>query len=318
MKAGRRRGASSVAAVVVVVGGGGGLAARGLLVVDVLFVVDAVDALRAENLVDALCGVDVVDALRAEALFVGDKAGACSWRTERAWGLRRPRGRLLAAVAVVVVVEAEAVEPTDGGRGGRKVVELVRAVAWDFARVCVLVGGGCGLGVVVVVVEGPGLEARLDASLVGAEDMDLGLVSLLDMERGRAGLVGAGFAVVSFCVVAGLRVVVVAVLLDRSRPKMAECGLLLVPEAAVVEVEGIAVRAVVAVAVLEAEVPNLGSLLGELSRVSAVGALLVVSRSRAGAVGRPPPPPPPPGFSPGCRSERDQPRAGAEDDDDMV
>lgn len=316
MKAGRRRGASSVAAVVV--GGGSGcLAARGLLVVDVLFVVDAVDALRAENLVDVLCGVDVVDALGAEALLVGDKAGACSWRTERAWGLRRPRGRLLAAVAVVVVVEAEAVEPADGGRGGRKVVELVRAVAWDFARVCVLVGGGCGLGVVVVVVvvEGPGLEARLDASLVGAEDMDLGLVSLLDMERGRAGLVGAGCAVVSFCVVAGLRAVV-AVLLDRSRPKMAECGLLLVPEAAVVEVEGIPVRAVVVVAVLEAEAPNLGSLLGELSRVSVVEALLVASRSRAGAVGRPPPPPP--GFTPGCRSERDRPRAGAEDDDDMV
>lgn len=288
--------------------------------VDVLFVVDAVDALRAENLVDVLCGVDVVDARRAEDLLVGDKAGACSWRTERAWGLRRPRGRLLAAVAVVVVVEAEAVEPADGGRGGRKVVELVRAVAWDFARVCVLVGGGCGLGVVVVVVvvEGPGLEARLDASLVGAEDMDLGLVSLLDMERGRAGLVGAGCSVVSFCVVAGLRVVVVAVVLDRSRPKMAECGLLLVPEAAVVEVEGIAVRAVVAVAVLEAEAPNLGSLLGELSRVSVVEALLVASRSRAGAVGRPPPPPPPPVFSPGCRSERDRPRAGAEDDDDMV
>lgn len=58
MKAGRRRGASSVAAAVV------GLAARGLLVIDVLFVVDADDAFRA-------------------AVLVGDEREACSWRVER-------------------------------------------------------------------------------------------------------------------------------------------------------------------------------------------------------------------------------------------
>lgn len=301
MKVGRRRGASSVAAAVVV-----GLTARGLLVVDVLFVVDADEAFSATVLVD-------------------DETEACSWRTERLLVLKRPTGRLLAAVAVVVVVDVEAVDPTDGGRGGRRVVVLVRDVAWDFVRACVLVTGDRGLAidVVAVVVEGPGRDAIVDASLVGAEDMDLGLVSLLDMVGGRTVLAGSACSAASFCF-AGLRV---GMLLDRSRPKMPEFGLLLEPEVVVVDVEGIPVRApvvparvrvaVAAVAAVDDEGPNFGSLLGELSLVSVMAALLLFPRSSAAvavavaSAGAPP-------LFPGCRSDRDRPKAAAEDDDDML
>lgn len=229
---------------------------------------------------------------------------------------------MLAAVAAVVVVDVEAVDPADGGRGGRRVVALVRDVAWDFVRACVLVTGdrGFAVDVVAVVVEDPGRDAIVDASLVGAEDMDLGLVSLLDIVGGRTVLGGSTSSVASFCV-AGLRV---SRLLDRSRLKMPEFGLLLEPEVVVVDVEGIPVRApvvparacvaVAAVAAVDDEDPNFGSLLGELSRVSVMAALLLLFPRSSAAVGAGAPAP----LFPGCRSDRDRLKAAAEDDDDML
>lgn len=187
-------------------------------------------------------------------------------------------------------------------------------------RACVFATGDCGFGVeVVAVVEAPGRDEVVGMSF-GAEDMDLGLISLLDVDIGRTVLAGSGCSAASVCV-AGLRA---AMLLDRSRPKMPEFGLLLVPAIVVaVEVEGIPLRApvvpargrvVVAVAVaVIAEDPNFGSLLGELVRGSVVVAFLVAGSSRSS-----PPLPPPPLPVPGCRSDRDLLKAVAEDEDDML
>lgn len=189
-------------------------------------------------------------------------------------------------------------------------------------RACVFATGDCGFDVeVVAVVEAPGRDEVVGMSF-GAEDMDLGLISLLDVDIGRTVLAGSGCSAASVCV-AGLRA---AMLLDRSRPKMPEFGLLLVPAIVVaVEVEGIPLRApvvpardrvVVAVAVavaVIAEDPNFGSLLGELVRGSVVVAFLVAGSSRSS-----PPLPPPPLPVPGCRSDRDLLKAVAEDEDDML
>lgn len=131
--------------------------------------------------------------------------------------------------------------------------------------------------------------------------------------------------------VTGLRIVVV---LERARPNMPELGLLLVPVAAVVVVDGMLLpapvvpeRVRVAVAAAVVEGPGFGSLLGDKVRV-----LIDVD---AEAESAPPLLTAPPllrvrpfvGSSflcalpmpaPGCRRERERVRAAAEDEDDMV
>lgn len=327
MKAGRRRGGSSVAVAAAVAAAVVDLGARELVVVGAV-VVDAVDPFGTEVLAE-------------------DEADGCSWRTGRVVVLERPNGRLLAVVAVVVVVDVEAIDPADGGRGGRRVVALVRDVAWDFVRECDLVTGDCGFAVEeAAVVKDRGREEVVGESL-GAEDMDFGLASLVDVVVGRTVLAGcSACSVASFCV-AGLRV---ARLFDRSRPKMPEFGLLLVPVVEVVEVEGIPLRApvvparvrvAVVMVVVEEEEPNFGSLLGELVRGSVVVAgagaevepplfrllfpLLLLMRpcrsSPPAAGGRlfwAPAPVPKVVPVPGWRRDRDRPKAVAEDDEDML
>ena len=106
-------------------------------------------------------------ALRTEVL-AAEEAGA--WRC---WGARvvtvlgRPIGRLLAAVAVVVVVVGEAANSVEGGRGGRRAVIEVREVAVEFARACVAFRGDCSL---VVDVDG----APVDAPEEGRRAADVG------------------------------------------------------------------------------------------------------------------------------------------------
>lgn len=56
-------------------------------------------------------------------------------------GFVRPTGRLLVAVAVVVAVEAETIDPADGGRGGRRLVAGVNDVAANLVRECLTVTG---------------------------------------------------------------------------------------------------------------------------------------------------------------------------------
>lgn len=143
-------------------------------------------------------GLDVEGAY-AEGVVVNEVAEACSWRVGRALVLlRRPTGRLLAAVAVVVDVDVEAVDPADGGRGGRRVVALVRDVAWDFVRACVLEIGDCGFAVgEFAVIAGPGREDVVGESF-GAEEMDLGLMSLLVDAMGRTVFVVSAWLVASF------------------------------------------------------------------------------------------------------------------------
>lgn len=94
---------------------------------------------------------DIVDdRLRTEVLAEEDPE-TCRWCADRVVRvLDRPTGLLLAApaavaAAVVVVVDVEAIDPAEGGRGGRRTVAGVRAVAVDFARVCAFVRVGCVL-----------------------------------------------------------------------------------------------------------------------------------------------------------------------------
>lgn len=198
---------------------------------------------------------------------------AGSWRAERVVVLERPMGRLFAAV-----VEVEAIDPADGGRGGRRVVACVRDVAWDLVRACVFATGDCGL-----------VEAVGGTNLLGAEDIDLGLVNLLDVVVGRRFFACSGCFSALFCGT----VLWAAMLFDRSRPNIPELGLLLAPVVVVVlvDVEGMPLRApivparvrvaapvVVVVVVADEEPPNFGSLLGEWSRDSAAAAPFLSAR----------------------------------------
>lgn len=179
----------------------------------------------------------------------------------------RPSGRLLAIVAVVAVVEAEFVDPAEGGRGECNDFDEARGLAVDFARVWAVDRGDCGL----LAVEGEAMfvgapeEGRADS---GGKDCDEAIIDL-----GRASLV---FAV-------GMRRVLpegstaslaldvggftVATGLGLLNPKIPEFGLLLGPVTDVVVVlapcsEGPA--RVRSDAVFEA--PGLGNLLGDESR----------------------------------------------------
>lgn len=86
--------------------------------------------------------------LRTEVLATED---AETWLDCAARGftvLARPSGRLLAAVIVVAFVEAEPVDPAEGGRGGRSEFAEAREVTVDFPRACAVVRGESGLLVV--------------------------------------------------------------------------------------------------------------------------------------------------------------------------
>lgn len=135
-------------------------------------------------------------------------AGTDAWRrwVDRATVvLDRPIGLLLAAVAVVVVVEVDATDPADGGRGGRRTVAEFRAVADDFARMCVVVRGdsvlaGDGDDVFVggVALKGEGREGEGREGVVGDGSEDAGLEDVdIDFVGGRISLLvvmGAGLA----------------------------------------------------------------------------------------------------------------------------
>lgn len=249
--------------------------------------------------------------------------------------LDRPIGLLLAAVAVVAVVEVEATDPADGGRGGRRTVAEFRAVAEDFARMCVVVRGDstpAGEGDVVVfggvALKGEGREGVVgdgsEEADAGFEEVDIAFVdgrtSLLVVVMGAclALFEGSGCSVAVACVcIAGF----LAAMLSE-RPKMPDVGLLLVPAAAA---DGMplafpAVAARVRVAIGGAGW-GFGSLLGDVflaapaEEVGAVAgatllvltALLAVSSLRR-ALLRP---------AVGCLSDRERLSAGADDEDDM-
>lgn len=269
----------------------------------------------------------VVDevALRTEVLAVEDDVEA--WRC---WGgaravtvLARARGRLLAAVAVVAVVDAEAVDSAEGDGGWRRVVVEVREVAVDFARACVVVRGDCSLVADVdampVDTRDKGREDGVGTDWDGPT-IDLGLVSLvLVVGKVRVLLVGSAPSPVRLCVEVGRA----AVVFDLLSPKIPEFGLLL---EATVDV-AVALAPVAAgptpgrAAVVKA--PGLGSLLGDMCREEwaaaeeadvATAGLLLSSRgffasSLFGTLPRP---------AVGCRRERVRFSPAAEDEDDMM
>lgn len=114
--------------------------------------------------------------LRTEVLATED---AETWRCCAArvfTVLTRPSGRLLAAVAVVTVVEARSVDPAEGGRVGRNEVVELREATVDCARVCAVARGDCGL-----LVEGEARfievleEGRADS---GGNDCDGAIIDL--------------------------------------------------------------------------------------------------------------------------------------------
>lgn len=247
--------------------------------------------------------------------------------------LDRPNGFLLAAVAVVAVVEVEATEPADGGRGGRRTVAEFRAVAEDFARMCVVLRGDstlAGEGDVVVfggvALEGEGREGVVGS---GSEEADAGFEEVdIAFVDGRTSLLvavmGAGLALFegSGCSAAGACVVGFLAAMLSGRPNMPDVGLLLVPAAAA---DGMplafpAVAARVRVAIGGAGW-GFGSLLGDVflaapaeevepaagATLLVLTALLAVSSLRR-ALLRP---------AVGCLSDRERLRAGADDEDDM-
>lgn len=201
-------------------------------------------------------------------VFAAEDAETCRCCAARVVTISlRPSGRLLAVVAVVAVVEAEFADPAEGGRGERNDFDEAKGFAVDFARVCAVEGGDCGLLVVegeamfVVVLE----EGRADN---GGKDCDEAIIDL-----GRASLVFAvgmrrvlledsaaslALSVGGFAVATGFGLL---------KPKIPEFGLLLVPVTDVVAVltpcpEGPArVRSPAA-----NEAPGLGNLLGDESR----------------------------------------------------
>ena len=131
--------------------------------------------------------------------------GADAWRR---WAdrvaavvLDRPMGLLLAAVAVVVLVEVDVTDPADGGRGGRRTVAEFRAVADDFARMCVGLRGDAVLAGEgdVVVFGGVALKGEGREGVVGdgSEEVGAGLEVDIDFVGGRISLLvvmGAGLA----------------------------------------------------------------------------------------------------------------------------
>lgn len=229
----------------------------------------------------------------------------------------------------MVVVDVDAIDPAEGGRGGCKVVVEVNEVAIDFGRGCV-VRGDIGLAaddarVEVVVPGAGGRDEVVGESFDREDDMDFGLVSLVavDNEVGRAGFGGSASSPVVTCVV-GLRV---AAEFERDRPKMPEFGLLLAT-APLPPAPAVPARALVAVAAP----PSLGSLLGDMfpgsadtgdgadgapmplvlsSRILSAAATRgasFFSSSFLGALPRP---------AVGCRRERDR-FSPVVDEDDMV
>lgn len=138
---------------------------------------------------------DVVFVFKAEVLTTED---AEAWRccvTRVFTVLDRPSTRLLAAVVFVAVVEAESVDPAEGGRGACNEVVEARAFTVDLARVCAVVRGDCGLlvegqaGLVGVLEEGRADNGGNDEDGV---IIDLGRVSLeLVVGMRRVGLAGS-------------------------------------------------------------------------------------------------------------------------------
>jgi hypothetical protein len=280
-----------------------------------------------------LAAVVVDDRLRDEVLaevLAEEDPETCRWCADRVVTvLDRPTGLLVAAaaaaavVAVAVVVDVGAIDPAEGGRGGRSTVADVRAVAFDFARECVLVRCGCVLvGVVPVASEGGSWEEAGEGLEDADIDLDVGLVSLAVLVTvGLVVLDGSAGSLVVLCVT-GFRTATVF-----RRPNTPEVGRLLVPAAAdgiAVVVDGMPFPApTVPARVRDAivEPPGLGSLVGDVV-LAAFGAelvgaaaslLLFVSlpvSSFLWVLLRP---------AVGCLSERDRPRAVAEvDDDDMI
>lgn len=232
MNAGRSRGTSSVAVFL------GGLAVAFAMEEDVAF--------RGVGSTDVLAGFETPwDALVTAVV------------------LARATGRLLATVeaeVVVAIVDVDAMDPADGGRGGRVAVVEVRAVAVDFGRGRV-VRGAIGLAVDeakagLVVLVGEGRDAIPEEGFDVNDDVDVGRASLVVADAvGRAVLVVSASSLEMFCVT-GLRAAVES---DRPRPKTPEFGLLLV---AIPLPPGPDIPARVLVAV---EVPpGLGSRLGDM------------------------------------------------------
>lgn len=197
----------------------------------------------------------------------------------------RPSGRLLAIVVAVAVVEAEFVDPAEGGRGERNDLEEARVFAVDLARACAVERGDCGL-----LVEGEAIfvgvldEGRADNGGKDCDDaiIDLGRASLVFVVGMRRVLL-EGSAVSLALSVDGF---VAATGLALLSPKIPGFGLLLVPVTDVVAVlapcpEGPA--RVRSAAVFEA--PGLGNLLGDESRcvsileveADVIGAFFLVS-----------------------------------------
>lgn len=281
-----------------------------------------------------------VDAALPRADVLDD--GTDAWRrwVDRATVvLERPIGLLLSAVAVVAVVEVVATDPADGGRGGRRMVAEFRAVAEDFARMCVVVRGdavlaGDGDDVFAggVALKGEGREGVVgdgseEAGAVLGVDIDFvgGRISLLVvMGAGLAPFEGSGRSAAVAWVVAFLA----AMLSDR--PNMPEVGLLLVPAAAAADGMPLAFPAVPARVRVAIEEPpgGFGSLLGDVflaapaeeveaaagAPLSAAATTLVVLTTLLAVSSflrpllRP---------AVGCLSDRERLSAGTEEEDDM-
>lgn len=167
--------------------------------------------------------VAVVDdvALGNEVLAAEDKEAWRCWGARALTVLARPSGRLLAAVAVVAGIDAEAVESAEGGCGGRKVVVEVRKVAVDLARVCAFAPGDCNLEV--------GVDTEsVDTMGEGRDEedgptIDFGLVNLVG--RVRVLLTGSEPCAAAVCFEACRA----AVEFDRLSPIVPEFCVLLVP-----------------------------------------------------------------------------------------
>lgn len=247
---------------------------------------------------------------------------------------------------MVVVVEVVATDPADGGRGGRRTVAEFRAVAEDFARMCVVVRGdavlaGDGVDVLVggVALEGEGRgEGR--EGVVGDGSAEAGAVFGVDIDfvGGRINLLvvmGAGLVLFegSGCSAAVACVVAFLVAMLSERPNMPEVGLLLVPAAAAAAAaDGMplafpAVPARVRVAIEEPP-GGFGSLLGDVFLAApaeeveaAAGAPLLAAATTlvvlttllaVSSFLRPLLRP-----AVGCLSDRERLSAGAEEEDDM-
>lgn len=169
------------------------------------------------------------DLLRPEVL-AGEDPETWRWGADRAVTvLDRARVLLLAAAAVVVAVDVDAIDPAEGGRGGRRAVADDRAVTFDLARVCAFVRGGCVLvGESPVASEDGGWEGAVGAvGFAGVDiDLDVGLVSLVVLRAvGLVVLGGSAGSLVVLCVT-GFRTATVL-----NRPNTPETGRGLVPAA---------------------------------------------------------------------------------------